>query len=591
MFWLAVVWLSLQLPASADDLFPIDVAASKELADFHMGGASTIVPRREQGALLAPAVDAVPGVTAAQNGGPGGRTSFFIRGTEARHLSFTIDHLKVNDPSNTDRQFDAAFLTTPFLKEATLYKGPQTVLFGSDAFGGLMDLRTRKGESAPETRLDLNAGSFGTVNASLSQDWIAGSHQGTLTWTGMRTDGISRLNRKRFSATERDGAQVTQLTSSTRHHWAPPTATELLLSFNRGHSELDGFVDDNSHDRSRSDQYLLQQRTGHALNSRTLVSLRNGLARQQRELRTLAVGENSYQGELFQNELLVEHEGEGFKLLSGVASDQERFDQGDGERRAELNSGFLQAAFKRAGWTLQAGGRGERHSLYKTYSTGSAGVSWEGEGQRLGLQYSQGLKAPSLYQLYAAPLFGAPIGNRDLGPERNLAWELLWAKKGTTHGVEVSLFRNELSSLITFTNQGYINQDRFVAQGLEVQGEVNWKRFRVKPSATYQEFKESRTAVLRRPYQSAALEVGYFPLEKWELFSKLRAYGSRKDVDPAGNVVKLNGFETVNLGVRYKRGAWTLGAEVVNLLDRSYEEIYGYGVLPRSYFLHLGRTF
>ncbi|HXH75776.1 MAG TPA: TonB-dependent receptor plug domain-containing protein [Bacteriovoracaceae bacterium] len=583
MFWPIIILLS-GICYAAEELDPVEVTATKELSEFHLGSSQSLQTETNSTVLLNGSVDDATGVVSSQNGGPGSRTSYFIRGTEARHVSFTIDNLKLNDPSNTDRQYDAAFLTTPFLRDITLYKGPQAVLFGSDAMGGLVDMRTRKGENAPETRATFNAGSFGTADASLSQDWHSKKGKGTLTWTSFRTDGISRLNKKRFNAKERDAADITQLTSSSTYSWNQKLETDLLVSFLRGNNELDGFMDDNTHDKSRGDQYLLQQRTHQEVSAHSTISLRNGFSRHQRNLKTLSVGENSFAGDLIQNELLFNFEKGDLKLITGVAIEKEQFEQSGANEYADLNSAFVQTSLKKGSFTWQGGLRADSHSRYGHYYTGSTGLSYEVAESVVALQFSQGFKAPSLYQLYADPLFGAPIGNKDLMPEKNNAVEARW-----TYGIlDVAVFRNALSNIITFTNQGYRNQERFVAQGIELAADFKQHSFRLRPSMTMQEFKEEKTPVLRRPTSSLGLDASWFPYESLELFTKIRAFNHRNDIDENGSLVKLHGFETVSLGSKLSWSEHEYGVQVLNLTDREYEEVYAYSIMPRSLFFHYG---
>jgi vitamin B12 transporter len=596
MFWhLFGVMLIIQLILSAkastsESLETIEIIAEKKLSDFHLGSFYLIDEEEmkfKNNSLVSESLNGISGVISSQNGGPGARTSFFIRGTEARHVLFTIDNLKLNDPSNTDRQFDAAFLTSSFLKEIVLYKGPHAVMFGSDAMGGLVDMKTRKGENAPQSRLSFNSGSFGTVDASLSKDWSNKSSRGTVTWNSFRTDGISRLNKKRFNATERDASDVVQLASSSAHQWKPTLETDFLFSFLRGNNELDGKSDDNSHDKSRSDQYLVQQKTNFKISSNQAISLRNGVSRHQRESNTYAAGKNVYAGDLIQNELLLKKETDAYSLLLGSELEVEKLNQSDSKEDANLRSLFVQSSWKLRGFTLQAGLRGQIHSLYGAYNTGSTGFSIPMDLGTASLQYSQGVKAPSLYQLYGQPILGLPVGNKNLSPETNKSIEARFENKS----IEISLFKNSLSNLITFTNQGYINQERFAAQGIELAANVRRSSLLVKPSLMSQQFRNEKSSILRRPQNSLGLDVSFFYNEETELFTTIRSYSSRKDLDLNSNIVKLNGFETMNLGVRIHQKFNDYGIQVVNLTNREYEELYGYSVLPRSLYFHYGHRF
>jgi vitamin B12 transporter len=592
MNWLFGAFLLLFLcHARAEDVLEtVEVKASKDLSDFYLGSELEI-DLSSPSLLFSEALQNLNGVIPSQNGGPGSRITFFIRGTEARHVLYTVDSLRINDPSNVDRQFDSAFILSPFLKDVVVYKGPQAVLYGSDAIGGLIDMRSRKGEEAPEGRLQIRAGSFGTGEASLGQDWKTKSHQGSFTWSQMRTDGISRLNKKRFNAKERDASSSLQLTSSSRHDWTKRWQTDFLTSFLRGNNELDGFNDDNSQDKSRNDQYLLQQKTTHELSSTIGVSLRNGLSRHQRDIKTLSSGRTVYAGELAQSEVLLEIDEKRFHFLGGIASEHESFDQQFLSASTEVYAAFIQVAFFLDKFKFQFGFRGEEHSRYHFFQTGSSGIQYKMEGQIFSLQYSQGYKAPSLYQLFADPIFGAPIGNKNLVPERIHSWEGRYRYEVDDRAWEVVLFQNQLANLITYTPQGYVNQQRFRVAGVEVSADVKNSHWSFRPSATHQEFKEDEGDVLRRPLNQLGLAILYIPHETVELNLKGRHFSARKDVNEAGEVVKLNGFEVIDLAVKINHGNKEYGLQFPNILNRSYEELYGFSVMPRSLFASYGQKF
>ncbi len=591
VYWLFLLLALLPFKSFAQIEIPaIQVQATKSAKVFNFGSSSSF---SEEDLTLRPQtdlkhiIDSVPGVISNQNGGPGGRVSFFIRGTESRHVSFTLDGLKLNDVSGVDRQFDAAFLTSPILQELNVYKGPQAVLFGSDALGGLVDMRTRKGEKAPETRVNFFGGSFGTVGGSLSSDWKTHGNQGTLTYSANHSDGISRLNKKRFNAKEADSSDISQATSSSRHLWGK-NQTDLLLSFVDGKNELDGATSDNSYDHSTNHQYLMQQKTSHFFDKNTAISLRNGLNRHQRFIHTLAQGSQSYAGDSVQNELLIENKNSHIELMGGIASEHEDVLLTQVDRSFDLNSVFLQSLLKANGFSFQAGGRIEHHSRYGNFQTGSSGIAYQFSRQKIFAQYSQGFKAPSLFQLYY-PIYG----NRNLVPERNQSWETGWKLEEDLYGVSVTIFRNTLSHLVTFTSSGYRNQGDFIAEGAELSGRLSVSNFVFKPSLVQQNFRKAETAVLRRPQNMMSLQASWFAVEGLEFYSKISKYSARKDqnTDATPQTVKLNGFETVEVGAHYISGMNDYSVQLVNLLNRDYEELYGYSVMPRSVFVGFGRRF
>lgn len=584
--------------AEEETLDTIDVVAGKKVSDFNFSKEVNIdsaqLEKQPMG-LISPALSEVPGVVANQNGGPGGRVSYFIRGTESRHVAFTLDGLKLNDPSNVDRQFDAAFFSSPFLSQVSVHKGPQAVLFGSDAIGGLIELTTRKGENPGETRLDINAGSFGTADMALGHDWKAGKNKGTITAYQFRTDGLSRLNKKRFNATERDGSEVTQISSSSTHQWHEKVSTDLLLSYLRGKNELDGNSEDNTTDESKNSQYLFQQRSNLQLTKRSAISLRNGVNHHIRLITAEnflgVVRDDSFTGDIIQNEALYKFQQSNFNLLGGVSSEHEEINSSGLDKNFDLHSVFLQSAYKVSKFRFHAGTRAEKHVRYGSFYTGSGGVALDLGKNIFSVQYSQGFKAPSLYQLYAPSMGFGNVGNPDLVPEVNHSWEVAWNYKDESFESGITLFQNRLSNLISYVfSQGYFNQARFIAEGVELSAKYKHRAFQLISSFTHQDFRKEESTVLRRPLNSAMGGVVVFPTDNSEVSVKGRWFSSRKDFGSTGTV-KLSGYEVFDVGARYFFERMDVGVQILNIMDRDYEELYGYNVMPRSVFAHTGFRF
>lgn len=574
---------------AAETLNEIEVSAAKEVNPYTFSQTETITAEeisQQPLPLLSQALERVPGLVSSQNGGPGGRTTFFIRGTEARHVSFTLDGLKLNDPSNTDRQFDAAFLTLTAIDEILVHKGPQAVLYGSDAMGGHIEMRTRKGSRNPEKKLTLTGGSFGTLGASYRQDWS----QGTLSVVKQRTDGISRYNEKRFSGEERDGSDITNLTSSSRHGWTEKISTDLLASFIEGRNELD-LAADTAKEISVNRQYILQQKSSVRLTKEIAVSLRNGLNRNERAIRS-GFPTQSFEGDLIQNELLLETGNAERKLITGIALEQESLKLRE-EREFTLGSAFAQGIVKEGDYSFHLGGRADNHSRYGNFLTGGTGVELRSQTGTWSFQYSRGFKAPSLYQLYGPATTGFPnVGNRDLSPESNQSYEASWKLKAGAWELGNVLFQNRLSNLIIFsTTDGYRNQGRFIAEGVEPHFTWTGNSSQVRGSFTHQQFREEESKVLRRPYNMGQVSASWFPTEASEGFVKGRWFDSRRDSDFSSNTIKLNGFETLDVGGTYRWNKQEISLQIVNIFDRDYEELYGFSVMPRSIFGSYGVMF
>ena len=584
--------------AEVFDLDKVQITAKKEVSDFNFSIPAIIpTPALEAGpsGLIAPQFNQIPGVIASQNGGPGGRVSFFIRGTESRHVAFTLDGLKLNDASNVDRQFDSAFMSSPFLKNIEVHKGPQSVFFGSDSIGGLVELTSRRGDYAPETRVNINGGSFGTIDTSISNDWVSGQHQGTMTGYRFHSDGISRLNKKRFKAVENDSTDTTQLSSSSGHQWTSRLDSDLLFSFLRGHNELDGNTADNANDESRNDQYLVQQKTNYQINKFTAFSIRNGLNRHNRIIDAEYLGTNYeyvYEGNLIQNEVLYKYEKKSLDLMAGLVSEHEEVQVAALDESFDLYSLFVQSSYQFSHAKFFGGMRSEQHPRYGNFITGSGGLAFFSENNSFFIQYSQGFKAPSLYQLYGPSYSGYQVGNANLVPEFNRSWEAGWTYDFKSLNAGVTLFQNRLSNLITFIEtEGYFNQSRFITEGIEIRGGLKQESYHLSISATHQKFREQESAVIGRPLNSLATGIALFPTDSSEISLKGKWFSARNGQKDLNTIIKLNGYETIDLGYRYVFSEIDLGLQILNILNREYEDLYGYSVMPRSLFIHTGFRF
>jgi vitamin B12 transporter len=135
----------------------------------------------------------VPGAALVQNGSFGAATSLFLRGGENKYVQVLVDGVPVNDAGGS---FNFANLTTDNVERIEVLRGPASVLYGSDAVTGVVQIFTNRG--APRTRGDLAArgGSFGTreyegqgSGQARGIGWSAGAQR-------LGSDGILAFNNR-----------------------------------------------------------------------------------------------------------------------------------------------------------------------------------------------------------------------------------------------------------------------------------------------------------------------------------------------------------------------------------------------------------
>jgi vitamin B12 transporter len=102
----------------------------------------------------------VPGFNVVQTGQRGGITSVFVRGGNSDSNKVLLDGITIEDIGG---RFDLSTMSSTGISNVEAYRGPNSVLWGSDAAAGLMGFYTPRGTTPfPSLLYEGDAGSFGT---------------------------------------------------------------------------------------------------------------------------------------------------------------------------------------------------------------------------------------------------------------------------------------------------------------------------------------------------------------------------------------------------------------------------------------------
>ena len=565
-----------------------------------------------------------PGVSLSRNGGYGTATSLRIRGAESEHTVAVIDGVKLNDPSSTGGGFNFTNLLVGDIARIEVLRGPQSILWGSQAIGGVVNIVTASAEKALEASFDIEAGSRQTVSARAA----VGGKTGPLSWRigGQRftTDGISSHARA-FGGVERDGYRNHNVSGRAELALSDHVSVEARGTYASGRVQFDGFNADSA------DYGLNKELVGYAGVNVDLADgrFRNRIAyghtdtnrdnfnpTRARPRSFEADGRNKrweYQGSFAFSDRIsavfgVENERSDFRSRSPAASlstPLPAFARGE----AELTSAYGQLSVEPvAGLTLNGGVRYDDHDRYGGQTLFAAGGVWQlPTGSVLRASYGEGFKAPSLYQLFSE------YGNVALDPEAADGWEA---------GVEQSLFASKLvigASWFdrTTTNQiiynscsgtatnplcfvpgdpatrrfgYYSNVARSKVHGVEaaaaltlgglvLDGNYSWVVAEERSPGTANFGKW----LPRRPRQTANASVSYAFDFGLGIGAAMRWSG--KSFDNASNATRLDDYTLVDLRAEYALSdAVKLFARAENLFDEQYMTAFRYGSLGRSVY-------
>lgn len=172
----------------------VTTASRLDQPGYAVGSAITVITReqieQQQAQFVTDVLRKVPGVAVSHSGGAGGLTQVRLRGAEANMTVVLVDGVKINDPGNDD-SVDFNNLLAVDVERIEVLRGAQSVLWGSGAMGGVINIITREGKGKPEATLTFEGGSFGTTKADASLSGGGDKYGFVLGGSRFHTDGIS----------------------------------------------------------------------------------------------------------------------------------------------------------------------------------------------------------------------------------------------------------------------------------------------------------------------------------------------------------------------------------------------------------------
>ena len=595
-----------------------------------VGGQITVIDQDQIRARQTPVITdlllSVPGVSLSRNGGVGTATQLKIRGAETGQTVVLIDGVKLNDPSATDSGYNAGNLLTGDVARIEVLRGVQSVLWGSQAIGGVINIITADPTEPFEADAAVEGGSFKTASARVG----LGGKSERVTWraaaSSYTTDGVSAFNRAR-GGREDDGYHNLGASGKAAVLLTDQLSLDLRAVYSRGRTKIDGFAtptgafgDDAEFSTTRDvigyaglRLDLLDGRLSNRLAVAYTDTARGSFNPLQRVTTTTfdAAGRNrrfEYQGTLKLTPAWI--------AVFGAESERSRFRTASpsptnptpvpGHRRASLDGLYGQVSGQvLPDLTLAGGVRYDDHGDFGGHTVGQASAAWTIAGATtLRASIGQGFKAPSLFQL------GSDFGNGALNPEAARSWDAgveqrladgrvtlsaAYFERHTKNQIDFVSCTATSTAALCFGGNGlrrsgyYDNISRSKAHGWELQAQaepVDGLRL----SANY-----SYTASLndvvgaanfgkwlaRRPRNQANFEASYVWPVRLTTAVAARYAGHSFDDAANRNLSKTYTLWDVRASFPVTDQIEVYG-RVENLFDKNYETIRNYGQLGRA---------
>ncbi|HEY6852691.1 MAG TPA: TonB-dependent receptor [Gemmatimonadales bacterium] len=592
--------LSAQQPDTAFHLKPVVVTATLVPASPDAVPAAVTVlagdDLRARGIrTVADALRFVPGASVVESGSFGSQTSLFLRGGESDYLKVLIDGVPQNLPGGS---FDFANLSTADVDRIEIVRGPVSVLYGSDAVTGVIQIFTRSGRGAPHGQVGFGAGTYGAQSVTGDLGGAAGALSYGVSLSRFTSDGIYAFNNE-----YRNG------TASAHVRFSPDPRTDASLSARYGdgvyHFPTDGGgqpVDSNQSTTARGPSFGLD--AGRVLSAR--VSVRGNLGWTEAQNR-YDDATYAYHSKDVTRRLAAAARADVRPSPAAVvtigAEYQHESQSGSSLDTARRNSAlFAQLLTGTTGpLSLTLGARLDDNQQFGTHGTARAGLVWRlDERTRARAAAGTGFKEPTLLENFGTSSFAR--GNPNLQPEQSASWEvgLEHTPPGDRVTVAVTYFHERFRELVQYSGAplgpdsvNFYNVPGARVQGIEVgiRGTIG-AGVSVDASYAYLESRDTAGQRLqRRPTNAGSLRASYAVRDRGRLSLATVFTGDRDDYDyapfPAVRVT-LPPHTRVDVSGSYAvpRGrVWpglTLNASVENVFDAHYQDIRNFPARGRT---------
>ncbi|MBN1958405.1 MAG: TonB-dependent receptor [Desulfuromonadales bacterium] len=587
-------------------LDPIVVTATRTATPLSQIGSSvTVITAEEieekQQQTVVDVLRSVPGVTVNQSGPIGGQASIFLRGTDNKHTLVLIDGIEYRDASAIGGDINLANLSTSNIEQIEIVRGAQSVLYGSDAIAGVINIITKKDVQGMTGEASAEMGSFNTnhIKAGLGygNEIVTSSFRVAQT----NSDGFSAANEDDGNS-EKDGYENTSFLFN--FGLKPIDVFELNFNVQRidAENDFDNFFAGIASDADNKDQTLdtIGQLSGtlHLLDNLWNMTFAIAVSDLERDT-ALGTYHYGYDGRITKSSLLNEiHVGRAHTLVIGLETEKEEYDgYADFEQptheEARTDAFFIQDQFRLNNFSMNLGLRSDDHEqfgeettwrLATSYALSSTGTIFKGS-------VGTGFKAPSLYQLYH-PYFG----NTALEAETSLGYDIGIEQSWLQNSVITSLtwFHNSIKDYIEFDDIGYTGYYQggdIQTQGVEAT--VSYSPcpfFSTQLGYTYTDSKdENGERRARRPLHKGTLDLNLYPIDGLQI-NLNTIYNSERD-DNAANET-LPSYTLVNLATSYQiNDNLKIFGRIDNLFDKDYEEVSGYGTAGLSAYAGIKLSF
>ena len=572
-----------------------------------------------------------------QSGSFGSQTSLFLRGGQSGYVKVLLDGVPLNQPGGP---FSFDYLTTANVDRIEILRGPASVLYGSDAVSGVIQIFTIRGSGPIAGYVAANGGNYTTFDGAADVSGGLGPFGYSAGGDRQSTSGVLPFNNQMLNG---------EMSGRIDYGLNTPTSAALTARYHTMDYHFptvgDGTpVDRNQYSRDEGSSFALDAAhsfsrvfDGHILltsNSQDVADINPP---------DVPIADSTFSQSL-QREVdqrmgvdarLDAHVGGAVITAGGSEEGQtdrirssDAFAIGGGSVDTSITAPV--ARFRRIGAayaqvvgnlgnlaSYTAGVRLDDNSAFGTYGTYRGGFGYAiGTGGQIHASFGSAYKEPTFEQNFSAVPFDS--GNVKLRPEHSIGWEAGISETPFGQGLTLSgtyfnqLFENivdytPVSSILPGTTRptNYVNVAGARADGVELAflagpvagASLSLAYTFLRTRVTDVGFDTSGTGqfivgdrLIRRPSHAFSGTFRHSLSNKGSFGVTAHFVGTRDDINfDSDSRVVLAGYTTWDLVGDYRllQGSahgpnLSLTARVVNLFNRHYDEIATYAAPGRT---------
>ncbi|ESQ93831.1 TonB-dependent receptor plug domain-containing protein [Asticcacaulis benevestitus] len=556
-----------------------------------------------QSLFVADLLTRTPDLSIARTGGPGTATTASIRGAGADHTLYILDGVRLNDPAQVGGGTNLGLVSTDDASRIEVLRGPLSTLWGSGAMGGVVSITSRTPSQPLEGDLRFEGfDEYGSARAG-----IGGKTSG-LTW---RLSGSTYNDRGVSSfagGAEKDGFTQTTLNGKLRYDFNEAFSAQAFSTTSHSRSDFDGYNPVAPYNFMDTGDF------GKNDNTLSVVALTHRFTRGEQTL-SFSITDNdsnNYNPDSSPNYVANGHIeaadyhisyrlSDATRLLGGLSYERDTmsvaypasWDPNPVPLKASstLASVYGQVTHDFGPLDVALSARHDDASSFGGNDIAQVTVNAPlGEHLRLHASAGQGVKVPSLYQLYS------DYGTATLVEEKSTTLD-----GGVDYGFDggvfsVSLFTRSVRDQIDFVYNTctlaqpygcYGNVGRTETRGVELELSKDLTdSLNLRGNYSFLHARDGNGGLLpRRPDQIGSVDLTWTATDKLNLGLGLRHVGEALDTAFTG---MLKAYDLADLRANYPlNDRLSLYGRIENAGDTRYQTAGGYGQTGRRVWVGL----